>query len=441
MTAAAPPVRQHWSRRWVATVLIVGAALTGACARNNVQPLMPTPVVFSELGFSPLEHIPESERWTPRRVYYATTRARDDNFQRIDYGNVETGEVSVGMTLIGFGGPLLSWSDLSEYSRQAERLETVGLSVSGLIEAGSFRPAPGESEVSDDTGALAWLLADVNNSIEDARDDDLLIYVHGAKVNFYNASAFAAQLDHFMGRDMTSLAFAWPTRQNIWAYGSGADLKRAYRASGALASLVEELARGSVARKIHIVCWSAGGRVVTSALQQLYERHDHAAGSPREHLRIGTVYFAAGDVPANEFIEALPAINAVASRVIVTTSSRDEALSAARTVMGGTARIGQRNHRFSDDQNRVISRANRLEVIDVSGDRQDRGFDITGHRYWFDHPWASTDVILSVRSDLSPEERGLRPTSEPYLWTIPADYVARLRKVIMTDELQLRSGQ
>ena len=69
-----------------------------------------------------------------------------------------------------------------------------------------------------------------------ARDKDILVYVHGAKVNFYNACAFAAQLDHFMGRDMTSMAFAWPTRQNILAYGTGADLKRAYRAARALAS-------------------------------------------------------------------------------------------------------------------------------------------------------------------------------------------------------------
>ena len=73
--------------------------LLAACSGPAVQPLMPTPVVFSELGFSPMEHIPEEERWTPRRVYYATTRQREDDLQRLDYGNLEGEKMSVGMTL------------------------------------------------------------------------------------------------------------------------------------------------------------------------------------------------------------------------------------------------------------------------------------------------------------------------------------------------------
>ncbi|MCG6898171.1 MAG: hypothetical protein LJE60_13860 [Thiocapsa sp.] len=82
---------------------------------------MPTPVLFSELGVGPLDHIPENQRWNPRRVYYATTRARDDDLQRMNYGNRESDVVSIRMSLIGFGGPDISWSELSEYSRQADR--------------------------------------------------------------------------------------------------------------------------------------------------------------------------------------------------------------------------------------------------------------------------------------------------------------------------------
>jgi hypothetical protein len=59
----------------------------GACSAPRIQPLMPTPVLFSELGFSPLDHVPAEERWTPRRVYFATTRVREDNLQRIDYSD------------------------------------------------------------------------------------------------------------------------------------------------------------------------------------------------------------------------------------------------------------------------------------------------------------------------------------------------------------------
>lgn len=417
--------------------LLVTVGFAAGCASTRVEPLMPTPVLFSELDFSPLDHVPESQRWNPRRVYFATTRQRDDDLQRIDYGNAESDRVSVGLTLIGFGGPNISWSTLNEYSRQAERPEVVNLSIAGLLEAGYF--VPGETGgIQDAGGAAAWLMDDINVSIESARDDDLLIYVHGAKVNFYNANAFAAQLDHFMGRDMTSLAFAWPTRQNILAYGTGGDVKRAYRAAPALTSLLEILADRSVARRIHIVCWSAGGRVVNAALQELHARHDGNGDDLRERFRLGTVYFAAADVPGEEFLATLPALNDLATRIVVTVSSKDDALSMARTFMRGDARIGQRNQELTPEEWDAVLAADRLEVVDVSRGAEDRGFDITGHRYWFNHPWASTDVILAVRSDFGPAERALAQSEIEALWSIPPDYPKRLRDRLSDETLELR---
>jgi len=398
---------------------------------------MPTPVLFTELGIGPLDHIPEHQRWNHRRVYYATTREREDDLQRIDYGNAESDAVSVGMTLIGFGGPNLSWSELNEYSRQAERPQVVELSISGLVEIGHFVPDD-TGGIRDVGGAAAWLMADLNSSIES--DRDLLIYVHGAKVNFYNANAnaFAAQLDHFMGRDMISLAFSWPTRQNILAYGTGSDVRRAYTAAPALTSLLELLAAESSARRIHIICWSAGGRVVNTALRELHARHAGGGQDLRERFRIGTVYFAAADVPGEELLEALPAIDDLANRVVVTVSSRDSALEMARTFMRGGTRIGQRNNDLTPEQMETVLAADRLEVVDVSHGREGRGFDITGHRYWFDHPWASTDMILAVRSDLGPDERALGKTDLELLWSLPPDYPDRLRNNLTREDLEIR---
>jgi esterase/lipase superfamily enzyme len=418
-------------------VLLAIMLLMVGCAGPSVQPLMPTPVLFSEMDVSPLDHIPEAQRWNPRRVYYATTREREDDLMRIDYNNAESDKVSVGMTLIGFGGPNISWSKLSDYSRRADRPEVVDLSIAGMVEAGHFITDE-DGDVRDVGGAAAWLMADLNASIESARDKDLLLYVHGAKVNFYNANAFAAQMDHFMGRDMTSMAFSWPTRQNIVAYGTGSDVRRAYTAAPALTALLELLARESVARRIHIVCWSAGGRVVNSALVQLHSRHAGDAQDLRERFRLGTVYFAAADVPGDEFLDALPALNDLATRIVVTVSSKDSALQMAQTFMRGAARIGQRNTDLSQEQMDVVMAADRLEVVDVSRDWEGRGFDITGHRYWYDHPWASTDMILAVRSDLGPGERALAQTELGLLWSIPADYPARLRENLTREDLEIR---
>lgn len=424
-------------RRVGAIIFAIGLTVTG-CTSSALKPLMPTPLLYTELGRGPLDHIPEGERWKPRRVYFATTRERLPNLQRIDYGNKEAPLLSIGMALIGFGAEDISWSDLNRYSREAERDRVVDLSISGLVEAGKLdaRPDSGAFEL---TGAAAWLVADLKASIGSARDRDLLIYVHGAKVNFYNACVFAAQLDHFMGRDMVSLAFAWPSRQNIVAYGTGGDVKRAYRSAEAFASLLEVLARESGARRIHIVCWSAGGRLVSSALSELRDRYSGLESKElRQRLRIGTVYFAAADVPGDEFIDRLPAINEVATRVVVTASEKDGALKKAKLLMGGGTRIGSVKGDLTPDQQKTVLAADRLEVIDVSRGWLGRGFDITGHSYWFDHPWASSDLILAVRSDFGPADRALEPTDHAMLWTIPEDYPSRLRSILTRPGLQLR---
>ncbi len=427
------------SHRVAIELTLVGASLwfmSMAGCGVGVESLMPTPVLYTEGGFDPLEHIPENERWIPRRVYYATNRARHQNLQEISYGNDVSDEVSMGLTLIGFGGPNMTWSDLEGVSTQSSRENVVELSIAGIVEAGRFQPEATPAEAAQPIEA-GWLLADLNDAITDARDKDVLIYVHGAKVNFHNACAFAAQLDHFMGRDMTSIAFSWPTRQDIFAYVTGSDVKRAYDSASALAALVELLAAETVARRIHILSWSAGARLVTNTFLVLRERHpDDSEEALRQRYRIGTAYFAAGDVPTNEFLAALPTINALVDRVVVTVTSHDEALDTATRVMGGGGRLGQATQKLTVEQVDLIVSQERLEVVDVSLGREDRGFDITGHRYWFKHPWASSDVLLAIRTDLSPIERGLVPGDQPMVWIMPSDYPQRLAESLRDVELR-----
>lgn len=403
---------------------------SAGCGSVSVEPLMPTPVLFTTGNFAPLDHIPEHERWVPRRIYYATDRARTPNVQEIAYGNTPSGDVSVGMALIGFGGPSMTWSNLDRKSRMKEREKVVDLSIAGIIETGRFAAGANPDEAAGPQAA-GWLLEDLNDTIADARDKDLLIYVHGARVNFYNACAFAAQLDHFMGRDMTSIAFSWPTRQTILTYAFGSDPQRGYVSAEALATLIEVLAAETDARKIHLLAWSAGARVLTRAFRILRERHpDESLESMGKRLRIGTAYFAAGDAQTDDFILELPTINALANRIVVTMTSNDEALTASRRIMGGGSRIGEQTQQLTKEQRELILRKEKLELVDVSRESESRGFDITGHRYWFKHPWASTDVLLAIRTDLEPEERGLEQGESPVEWYVPADYPQRLNDAL-----------
>ncbi|WP_145444476.1 alpha/beta hydrolase [Mucisphaera calidilacus] len=390
---------------------------------------MPTPVVYTELGKGPVDHVPESERFTNRRVYYATTRTRTTDMRRVDYGNKLSDQVSVGLSLIGFGSPSLSWEALQEVVSRREREESVVLTVNGVVEAGGFDPAGTTEEIVETTG-VGWWMHDLNDSIGDARDKDLMIYVHGAKVDFYNGNAFAAQIDHFMGRDMTSLAFCWPTHQDIFHYAFGSDMERGRASAESLARLLEVLAEKSAARRIHIVAWSAGARVLTQALASLHDRQApllSEGASLREKLRLGTVYFVAGDVERDLFLDSIGRISSLSERVIVSASSNDIALINAKFFMGGQTRIGQKDGSMTAEEAEMIEGLGNVMALDVSLGAETRGFDITGHEYWFTNPWASTDVVLAVRTDLGPAERGLVQSKYGFVWALPADYPERLR--------------
>jgi len=403
-----------------------------ACSTNQIVPLMPTPIFYQVSNIGPLDNIPEEERWLVRSVYFVTNRQRVPSIQEINYNNKISNKLSVGMALIGFGQEELSWNDLRTISTEYPREETVPLSVAGLLEAGSVT-INDNGQIVQAAGSARWLVNHINSSITQNKSKDLLIYVHGAKVNFYNACAFAAQLDHFMGREMASMAFSWPTRQNILSYGLGDDVNRAYTSAAALKTVLQELAVQTEAENIHILTWSAGGRLVTTALKQLREEHNELTPEQlRRKFRIGTVYFAAADVPTDEFVEGLPSLNAISSRVVVTASSNDGALKAASTLMGGVRRIGLTDEKTvlrTEEQQQAVLNANRLEYIDMSLGSDSRGFDITGHRYWFDHPWASTDVLLAIKYKLSPADRGLMPSDNGIVWWIPEDYPQRITRL------------
>jgi len=401
----------------------------------GVQPLMPTPVVYSESGFEPLAHIPEDERWIPRRVFYATNRARTDDPQKIEYGNNVSDTVSVGMALVGFDGPDVTWSTLDDISTAAQRDVDVSLSIAGIMEKGRYATSDSLEQAASPEAA-GFMLDSLRDVIDDARDKDVLTYVHGAKVNFYNACVFAAQLDHFMGRDLTSVAFAWPTHQDIFSYIGGPDLARSYDSGAVLATFIELLAEETNAEQIHVLSWSAGARVAVSALADLASRYPDATPEElHERFRLGTVYFAAGDVPTAEFLRHAEAMNSLVDQLIVTQTDDDAALKASERVMAGGRRIGEESPRLFEQERDLLARLDKFEVVDVSIGSDARGFDITGHRYWFTHPWASSDVLLSIRTRLHPIERGLAQGPEPYLYYIPSDYPQRLRTLLQSSDL------
>lgn len=61
------------------------------------------------------------------------------------------------------------------------------------------------------------------------------------------------------------------------------------------------------------------------------------------------------------------------------------------------------------------------QLIDCSWEKEKRGFDISGHRYWYQHPWVSSDIMLSLLTTATPSERGLTAGPTPGLYYFGPD--------------------
>ncbi|MFT5699119.1 MAG: esterase/lipase superfamily enzyme [Desulforhopalus sp.] len=279
--------------------------------------------------------------------------------------------------------------------------------------------------------ALEKYAARINKELAKVIDKEIIIYVHGAKGSFIKSVALTAEIDHFSGRDFVGLAFAWPSHQNILSYVIGRDVKRAEHSTASLRTLIEYLAEYTDAKQINVICYSAGGKLVSRALSEMREKYRLLdAQALRKSFKLGTVLFAAADIAVDRFLDRLPAISEMVQQVVVTVSDGDSALHFAGIVMGGKARIGTEKAIQVEEEFATEHRIDNFEIVDFSFGSDERGFDITGHHYWHRHPWASSDIMFLLRTDLPAKDRGLSLSDIAGVWYLPVAYPSQVRQAV-----------
>lgn len=417
-----------------AIAMLAVALMLGGCESQFPFTLMPTPVIYQQGQINPFTHLPAQLRTTDQAVFYATNRGFHAEHNHLSNGEMPYGssvddQLHLGTARVRLGGTDADWSMLEHASLNRAKddpKDALPLSVQQVqpmadiaVEGARMEQLP--------PGARQFF-AEINHELALAHDKEIMLYVHGAKVGFANAVTLAAEIDHFAGRDFVGMAFSWPSHGNIVAYLFGIDVQRALDSSAALAQLLTLLADYTTAERINLISYSAGGRVASKALLELRETRSEM--SPRmlqKRFRIGSVVFAAADVTVERFFERLPAISDIAEQVVITVTSDDSALAAARRYMGGDVRLGQED---AESVEREFIRSHELpnvEIIDVSIGREQRGFDIVGHHYWYRHPWMSSDIIFLMRTALPPERRGLSVEDETGIWYLSDRYPEAVR--------------
>ena len=166
----------------------------------------------------------------------------------------------------------MTWEEARRISLLKERPEDYPLKLTGVQEIGILGRSINaftEELVDRDQGLVSDepFAAKINAKLAMSKVKDVFIYVHGYKVVFENPLLVASELWHFLGYEGVFIAFAWPSTPSTLAYFS--DLETAALSAGNLRLLIQYLAEETHARRIHIIGYSAGTRVVAQALDQL----------------------------------------------------------------------------------------------------------------------------------------------------------------------------
>jgi esterase/lipase superfamily enzyme len=169
--------------------------------------------------------------------------------------------------------------------------------------------------------------ADLQSSVAKSTEKSALVFVHGFNVTFPDAVRRTAQIAYDLKFDGAAICFSWPSQGRVWDYVI--DETNVEWSVPHLRQFLQDIARQSGARRIHLIAHSMGNRALTAALQDLSFLPE--VSRPIFH----EVVLTAPDIDADTFKNELaPAVLKTARHVTLYASSNDEALALSKKVHG-----------------------------------------------------------------------------------------------------------
>ena len=414
-------------------VLLVSLALSGCASQAKDQiMLMPAPDVFDQGDWDPFTDRDPIKDIPYGGILYATDRepAREEGqYYLDDRGHV----LRLGVAQVTVGKKGMTWEEARRIALLKKRGEDYPLKVTGVEEVEILDRSVNvltERLVDKDQRRLPDepFVDKVNAKLAISKRKDVFIYLHGYKVVFENPLLVASELWHFLGYEGVFIAFAWPSTPKTTAYFS--DLETAALSAGNLRILIQFLAEKTDARRIHIIGYSAGTRVVAQALNQLALMHAGPnCNDLEEDLRIGHVILTGSDIDRHIFGAYLvDGILDVVDDLTIYASAKDKALGMSKWVFG-RGRLGQTvDGTLSEPAAAYLRQAKKLVIINATD--TPGATSGNGHAYFRQSPWTSSDILAMLTFDLEPAERGLEQANDGPIWTFRADYIEQLRHAL-----------
>ncbi len=286
-----------------------------------------------------------------------------------------------------------------------EEYRQVGLLNRPRLWSGEFAEDPGKHYVLLNCESLrpAEYFRAVGADSRTKERSQVLVFVHGFNVGFYDAVLRTAQLKVDLQFEGAAVLFSWPSRGSTAEYTwdeSAIDWSIEH-----LHRLLVDLRREMPDADIHVLAHSMGNRALTAALHRFAQSlSGELAASHLRHLQ--EVILAAPDIDSLTFREDLfPAMNGCADHVTLYACEHDKALTASQTVHGW-ARAGQSATLGLRDLDSIL--------VDLDDTRYDNVLAL-GHSYYGE----VMNVLRDIREILSSRAR---PSDKPrceFLKSVP----------------------
>lgn len=373
--------------------------------------LMPAPLIFQNTGINLLGQVDPLVDGSRIDIFYATNRFPVGFQENRVYSVVPDTRLHLGTAHLQIGDKGTTLAQVYEWSTRAGTDDRPFIHLDRMEETATMTAAT-------DASSDAWF-ASIDAALISMRGEDVLVYVHGANTTVERAAGQASQIAHFSGRNAVVVLFAWPTAENFLRYPR--DIQNAFGAAPHLATLIEALAVRTDAEKINVMTYSAGGTVGSEGLAIL------ARENPKVAAKLGEVYHAAPDADFTGFVDDLEVYGPLVGQVTTAANLGDSALRLAQ-VVNRASRAGRPDLReLTPEAAGWLLEASRdlgMQFLHISPETMVY-LPASSHTFWYDDPWVSSDLLVTLLFDLTPAERGLQAettASGASYWTFPATY-------------------
>lgn len=411
--------------------IATGAALSvlAACGPNIYDEinLMPSPTLYTEAALDPFSEAATQNIQARTQLFYATDRMPVGLDDPQAYYNNERGHVlRTGVADVVLSPRVESLEEVRRITLSETRDTPYKLRVSGVRETGimpfsvtRYMATPPSAQSMQAAGQQ--FAKQINAQLAASGNKDIFIYTHGYNVDFDYSTLVSKELQHFLGYQGVFISYNWAATPSRFAYFRDQETALATRRN--LRLLVEFLSENTKARRIHLIGYSAGSRVMFETAYQI-------ALQPAPKPRLGRLILISSDLDRSYFLQALEDdLLETVTDVTLYQSQTDSALALSRFVFG-RQRLGEAS--AEDGANPVvrdsIAGLKNLHIIDVTdAEKADAG---NGHWYFRSSPWTSSDIFMSLLTDRAPGARGLVRAPGEVVWRFPTDYPERLRSIV-----------